>query len=99
MLEDVPGLLRGMVERGMRSGFPVELQRQTLLVYKNNDAWRERLAVTDDKTAYIVAIDARGYVRGTATGPFTSTEIEKMMRVIAPSSPTSEWALPPRGRG
>ena len=81
MLEGVPGLLRGMVERGMRSGFPAELQRQTLLVYKDNDAWRERLGVVDDKTAYIVAIDARGYVRGAATGPFTSTELERMMRV------------------
>lgn len=30
-------------------------------------AWRERLGAADDKTAYIIAIDPRGYVRGAAT--------------------------------
>src|SRR5262245_20436870 len=82
MLEDVPGFFRGSMERGMRSGLPIELQRQTLLVYSENDAWRERLGVTDNKTAYVIGCDKEGRVRSTATGEYVESELKKLLAGI-----------------
>ncbi len=82
MVEDVPRLFRGSMERGMKGGFPVELQRQTLLVYDENDAWRERLGATDGKSAYILACDAEGRVRAITTGQFMEAQLQKLLEAI-----------------
>lgn len=87
MLEGVPRALRGMVERGMRSKFPLELQRKTLLVYSENTAWRERVGATDDKAAYIIGCDGDGRVRSTATGDFTELKLKKILEAIVSVSP------------
>jgi len=82
MLEDVPKFFRGMMERGMRNGLPVDLQRQTLLVYSENDAWRRRVGAADDKTAYVIGCDKEGRVRVTTTGEFGESELEKALGKI-----------------
>ena len=84
MLADVPKLLRGMVERGMRKGYPVDLQRQTLLVYEESEAWRGRAERIDDKMAYVIACDRDGRVRATAAGGFAEAELKRMLEVIEP---------------
>ena len=66
----------------MRSGLPVGLQRQTLLVYNENDAWRARIGVTDNKTAYIIGCDKEGRVRVTATGEFVESEFKRVLANI-----------------
>jgi hypothetical protein len=90
MVEDVPRLFRGGMERGMRSGFPVELQRQTLLAYQENDAWRDRLSATDDRSAYVLACDGEGRVRAAATGQFVETELNKLLEAIESMPPPKE---------
>ena len=87
MLEAVPRSFRGVMERGMRSGFPAELQRNTLLVYAENDAWRARVGADDDKTPYVIGIDTEGRVRATATGQFVEMELRKIREAIEPTSP------------
>jgi len=82
MVEGVPRTFRGMMERGMRSGLPVELQRRTLLVYSDNDAWRGRVGMADDKTAYVIGCDKEGRVRATATGNFIEAELERVLASI-----------------
>jgi len=90
MLEGVPRSFRGTVERSMRSGYPVELQRQTLLVYTENDAWRERVGADDDKTPYVVGIDKDGRVRGAAAGQFVQSELRKILEAIESTSPSGQ---------
>jgi hypothetical protein len=87
MLEGVPGFMRGMVERSMRKGLPEELQRDALLVYVDNDAWRERVGGTEEKTAYVIGCDGEGRVRAAARGEFTATELKKVLDAIATKSP------------
>ena len=82
MLADVPWLLRGLVERGMRSGLPADLQKTVLLIYSDNDAWRKRLGVADDNSAYVVACDKDGMVRATTRGPHTQKELERLLASI-----------------
>ena len=87
MVEDVPRMFRGSMEHGMQSGYPAELQRRALVVYSENDAWRQRLGVADTKTAYVVGCDAEGRVRGTATGPFQEEELKKLLAAPDPVAP------------
>jgi hypothetical protein len=90
MVEDVPRLFRGAMERGMTSNLPVEFRRQTLLAYQESDAWHERLGATDDKNAYVIACDREGRVRATATGQFIETELKKLLEAIESIPPTTE---------
>lgn len=85
MLEDVPKSFRGMVERSMRSGYPAELQRRALLVYTGNDAWRQRVGVADDKTAYVIGCDKDGRVRKTVSGQFGDAVLKSLLEAIDPS--------------
>lgn len=84
MLESVPRLFRGSMERGMRGGFSVDVQRRTLLVYSGNEAWRGRLGAEDEKTGYIVGFDREGRVRGMAAGQFADTELKRILEAIDP---------------
>jgi hypothetical protein len=79
MLAEVPSLLRGLVESGMRSGLPADLQKTVLLVYSDNDPWRKRLGVADNDTAYVVACDKDGRVRATAKGAHNQKELERLL--------------------
>lgn len=92
MLEDVPRMLRGMMEHGMKSGLPADLRKRTLLVYEHDAAWRERLGVTSDKTAYVVGCDAEGIVRALAKGPYAEPELKKLLEAIAaPPAASTAW--------
>ena len=82
MLAEVPWLLRGLVERGMRSGLPADLQKTVLLIYSDNDAWRKRLGVADANSAYVVACDKDGIVRATTKGPHAQKELERLLGLI-----------------
>jgi hypothetical protein len=87
MLEGVPRFMRGMFERGMRKGLPEELQRDALLVYADNDAWRERVGGTEEKTAYVIGCDGDGRVRASARGEYTEAELKRVLDAITAKSP------------
>ena len=85
MLEDVPQLFRGMMEHGMRKGYPPDRQRRTILVYSDNESWRGRLGVRDTASAYVLGCDGTGRVRLMATGPYVEPELRAILDAIAPA--------------
>jgi hypothetical protein len=88
MLEEVPEFLRSMMERSMKKQLGVDRQRRTLLAYARNDAWRSRLGARDSASASVVACDATGAVRLTATGPFIAAEMRALLDAIrVPAAP------------
>ena len=64
----------------MRNGLPVESQRHTLPVYRENAAWRERLGAADDESAYVIVCDGEGRVRATAAGRFMEAELKELLK-------------------
>ena len=60
MLEDVPGLLRGMVRGGIRRGVPAPMRRRFLTVIKGEAEWRKHAGVQDDKDAYLLSAGWQG---------------------------------------
>jgi hypothetical protein len=79
MLESVPRLLRGMVASGIKSGMPPDVRDRTIIYYKEEAIWKQRLAVSDDKRAYVVLVDGSGRVLWTNSGQFTEVEFAKLL--------------------
>jgi hypothetical protein len=82
MLADVPWLFRSLVEMGMRSGLPAELQHNVLLVYSDNDAWRQRVAASDTNTAYVLACDRDGRIKGAAKGTLVQADLQRLLQQL-----------------
>jgi hypothetical protein len=73
-LESAPKLFRGMAVSGMKSGVPEAQWERTLVVLKDEDAWKQRLGVSSNKHAYVVVLDGQGRVRWMSAGPFSESE-------------------------
>jgi hypothetical protein len=79
MLESVPRLLRGMVASAIKSGMPQAVRDRTIMSYKEEAIWRQRLAVSDDKRAYVVLVAGSGKVVWTNSGAFSESECSKLL--------------------
>ncbi len=82
-LESVPRLFRSMAVSGIKGGMPQAVWDRTLLAYKNEDAWKSRLAVSNDKHSYVAVLDGEGRVRWMSTGAFSETEYAELKKVLA----------------
>jgi hypothetical protein len=83
MLESVPRLVRGMAVAGIRSGVPAADRNRTILVYKDEDSWKKRLAVTNDKYAYVILVDGKGRVGWIGSGPFTELSYSHLREALS----------------
>jgi len=79
MVQGIPRLLRGFVEKGMRKESPAELLASTLLVYRDNDLWKRRLGVRDPDTAHVVLLSSDGRVAALLEGPFSEERLEEAL--------------------
>ena len=73
-LESAPKLFRGMAVSGMKSGVPEAQWDRTLVLYKDEDAWKQRLAVSGNRHAYVVVLNPEGRVRWMSAGPFSESD-------------------------
>ncbi len=72
-LESVPRLVRRMAVSGIKGGMPPALWEQTILTYKDEAFWKDRLAVTTDKHSYVVVLDGEARVRWMSTSPYSES--------------------------
>jgi hypothetical protein len=70
-LEAVPGLFRGMAVSGIKDGMPAALQGRTLLMYRDEDLWRQRLQVANERQACVVLLGPTGRIQWMGAGPFS----------------------------
>lgn len=82
VLEAVPRLFRGMAISGIKSDMPRALWDKTILVYKDEAAWKKRLAVSSDKHAYVLLLDGEGRARWMSSGAFTEAEYARLRKQI-----------------
>jgi len=71
LLESVPSLFRGMALSGIKTGMPLSMQDRTVVMYKDEVLWKERLEVTDENRAYLVLLGPDGHIRWSNTTAFT----------------------------
>jgi hypothetical protein len=67
-LEGAPALVRGMIRSSMRKGTPQALLEHSLVVTKDEKAWKNALGAKDDKLPVVAVLDAAGNVIWTYEG-------------------------------
>ena len=82
MLESVPRLFRRMAVSGIKSGIPQALWDKTILSYKDEAPWKERLGVSADKHSYVVVLDAEGRVRWMSSGPYSEQGYGQLSKAL-----------------
>ena len=79
----VPGLLRGIINGGMRNATPVEERRWVAPFYGDIDDYSMRLGVTDRSRVHVFLLDGSGIVRWHASGRADSTGLAGLRREVA----------------
>lgn len=71
IIEKLNGLTRWFINRGMRRGIPDKKARErTITLYLDKSAFRQSLALRDEKRIYAVLVDRSGRVLWRAEGTF-----------------------------
>lgn len=78
LLESVPSLFRGMALSGIKTGMPLSMQDHTVVMYKDEVLWKERLKVTDENRAYLVLYGPDGHIRWSNTTAFTNAAYNQL---------------------
>jgi ATP10 protein len=90
MLEDVPGLFRGMVRSGIKRSIPAALRRRFITVVKDEAQWKQYIGMKEEKDPYLLLLDTSGRVSWKHQGSFDQkiydTLKTKITELIKPSS-------------
>jgi len=70
-LESAPKIFRRLAISGIKSSMPVSVQNRTIVLYRDEQLWRQRLAVKDESRAYVVLLDQSGTIRWINSGGFS----------------------------
>lgn len=84
VLEDVPGLFRGFVIRGIRDGMAKPVQRHFLIVTQQSNDWKTMTAYSenDSDAAYLVLTDADHRIVWHGSKPFSEKGLQVLLERI-----------------
>lgn len=83
-LESVPGLFRSMAVAGIKDGMPPSLPVRTILLYRDEGLWKQRLQVANERDACVMLLGRTGRIQWMTAGPFADTlysDFSKSIRV------------------
>jgi hypothetical protein len=86
LLEGAPKLFRGMAIAGIKISMPKSVQDRTIVLYQQEDVWKERLGVSDNSRAYAVVSGPRGHVCWMNSGRFTTAQLMELEREVSAHS-------------
>jgi hypothetical protein len=72
-LESVPRLFRPAAISGIRGGMPLAMQDRTMLMYRDENLWKQRLQVTDESHASLILLGPKGHIQWITSGPFADS--------------------------
>jgi len=84
MIGGMATLGRWFINRGMRSGTPVELHDHVITVYRGTGTWKQRLShsTEHEDDAYLIALDTQGVVRWLHHGMFDRSRADKLKGLL-----------------
>ena len=82
VLESVPRLFRGAALSGIKSGMPSSAQDHTVVLYKDETLWKQRLAVSDGDRAYLFVLGPDGHIRWTNSSAFADAPCERLRATV-----------------
>jgi hypothetical protein len=78
VLQSVPRLLRGVVVSGIRRGVPESQHDKFLVVYQEEDEWKNLVGYTAPDDAYVLVVDGVGRIVWKTHAVFTETEFGRL---------------------
>ncbi len=69
--ESAPKIIRRLAISGIKSSMPISVQNRTIVLYRDEHLWRQRLAVKDESRAYVVLLDRSGKIYWMDSGAFS----------------------------
>jgi len=78
VLEDVPRLVRGMANHGIKSSGPADQRDQFLLVYKGEKELKDAAGFSTPDDAYILVVDKGGVIKWKFHGPVTDAAMQQL---------------------
>ncbi len=72
-LESAPKIFRRLAISGIKSSMPVAVQNRTIVLYRDDQLWRQRLGVKNEGRAYVVLLDRSGTIRWISSGGFSDS--------------------------
>jgi hypothetical protein len=84
MIGGMATLGRWFINRGMRSGTPVELHDHVITVYGGTSEWKQRLSYSTrhEDDAYLIVLDTQGVVRWLHHGVFDQSRADELKGLI-----------------
>jgi len=84
MIGGLATLGRWFIDRGMRSGTPVELRERVITVYEGTRDWKKRLAYSAEREddAYLIVLDGDGIVRWLHHGGFDQARADDLRGLL-----------------
>ena len=85
MIGGMATLGRWFINRGMRSGTPVELHDHVITVYGATGDWKQRLSYSTrhEDDAYLMVLDRQGVVRWLHHGAFDESRADELKGLLA----------------
>lgn len=74
MLEEAPRLLRGIIISELKRSMPPAIRERTIVSYRNEELWKHRLAVADDKHADVLLLESDGRMCWRNSAVFSDAE-------------------------
>ncbi|MGH8193749.1 MAG: hypothetical protein ACREQ8_05010 [Woeseiaceae bacterium] len=87
VLEDVPGLLRGFVVRGIRRGVPERFHDRFLIVTTESQAWKDLASFADPDAAYLVLTNSEHRIVWRTHGPATDEAVQEVIVKVTEIAP------------
>jgi len=84
MIGGLATLARWFIDRGMRSGTPVELHDRVITVYGGTGDWKRRLSYAPEHKddAYLIVFDTLGVVRWLHHGAFDRSQADNLYALL-----------------
>ena len=100
MIGGMATLGRWFINRGMRSGTPVDLHDNVITVYGRTGNWQARLSYSKahEDDAYLIVLDGQGMVRWLHHGtfdPLRADELKALLNTLASEQPAATDAASP----
>lgn len=80
MLESVPKLFRGFALSRIKSAIPPQMRDRTIVLFQDEQFWKQRLGVSNDDRAYVLVLSPKGHVRWSNTAQFDDREYSQLRK-------------------
>lgn len=82
MLEAAPRPLRGIIVSELKRSMPPAMRDRTIVSYLNEELWKHRLAVADDRHAEVLLLESDGRLRWRNSAAFSDVEYKDLKNKV-----------------